>query len=127
MDALRHLSDEVAALVERVSPAVLHVRVLVPGSRALSTGSGVLIGTNGEALTNSHVLHGSNAVEVELPDGTTRLADVLGDDPLSDLALLHVDGAGPGVEFGDSNGLRVGDLVVAMGSPFGLARSVTLG
>lgn len=134
-DVLNGLSDAVAALVERVSPSVVHVRALlrsVQRARGLATGSGVLVGDGTHVLTNSHVIHGASAVEVELADGRTRIADVVGDDPPTDLALLalgaHADGAAlQPAELGDSNGVRVGDVVLALGSPFGLARTVTLG
>lgn len=132
MSAVRGFADEVAAIVERASPSVLHVRAIREGSRrsgALAHGSGVLIAPGGYALTNSHVVHASAGVEVELADGRTLLADLIGDDPETDLALLKVaaDVQLPHVELGDSNSVRVGDFAIAVGSPFGLARTVTLG
>lgn len=132
MGLLRALGDEVAAVVERVGPAVAHVRAIPgPGARArgLSAGSGVLISPDGFALTNSHVVGGSAGVEVELGDGRVLLADLVGDDPATDLALLRLASAGalPCAELGDSNSLRVGDVAIALGSPFGLTRSVSLG
>lgn len=129
MSLLKSLSEEVTAVVERVGPAVVHLRVLRGRSAGLSSGSGFLIAPDGFALTNSHVVSGGAAVEAELPDGRTLLADLVGDDPWTDLALLRL-GSGPALPFaplGDSNALRVGDFVVAVGSPFGLTRTVTLG
>jgi S1-C subfamily serine protease len=133
MGILRALADEVAEVVERVGPAVVHVRA-IPGTagrsgRGLSTGSGVLIAPDGLALTNSHVVNGAAGVEVELEDGRSVLADLVGEDPATDLALLRVDveGALPFAELGDSNGVRVGDGALAVGSPFGLTRTVTFG
>jgi S1-C subfamily serine protease len=129
---LKSLSDAVAGIVERVSPAVLHVRAIRAreGRRAarLAGGSGVLIAPDGYALTNSHVVRGASGIEAELADGRTLLADVAGDDPATDLALLRLGDSGfPYAELGDSNALRVGDTVIAVGSPLGLARTVTLG
>src|SRR6185503_5551380 len=88
----------------------------------------VVIAPEGYALTNSHVVHGSSGVEVELADGRTVIADLIGDDPATDLALLRLDARDvPHADLGDSNRLRVGDFAVAIGSPFGLTRTVTLG
>lgn len=128
MSLLNSLSSEVSALVGSISPAVIHVRALRPGRNGTATGSGVLVDRDGHFLTNSHVVRGATAVEAELADGRTLLADLVGDDPATDLALLRVDRGelAHGV-LGDSNRLRVGDFVIAVGSPLGLARTVTLG
>jgi S1-C subfamily serine protease len=129
MSLLSSLSDEVAAIVERVSPAVVHVRAMRAGSPALASGSGILVSSEGYALTNSHVVRGATGIEAELVDGTTRIADLVGDDPATDLALLKLPGEGVSAfaHLGDSNVLRVGDVVIAVGSPLGLARTVTMG
>ena len=129
MSTLRSFSDDVAAVVEAVGPAVLHVRTLVRDRRRLGGGSGVVVTPDGYALTNSHVVHDATGIEVELADGRSVLADVVGDDPATDLALIHLASEEPldFVELGDSNQVRVGDLAIAVGSPFGLARTVTLG
>jgi len=129
MDQLRAFSDQIAALVERVSPAVGHVRTLRGGRGRVGGGSAVLISPDGQALTNSHVVRGATAVEVELEQGSASLVDVLGDDPYTDLALLQLapDRHHAFVELADSNALRVGELVLALGAPFGLARTVTMG
>ena len=95
----------------------------------IAGGTGFLVSPQGLALTNSHVIAGATAVEVELSDGRTTLVDVVGDDPATDLALLAVPGeigAAPLV-LADSSELRVGDLALAVGCPYGLARTVTLG
>jgi S1-C subfamily serine protease len=133
MGILKSLADEVSGVVERVGPAVVHVRA-IPGStgrsgRGLSTGSGVLIAPDGLALTNSHVVNGAAGVEVELDDGRSIVADLVGEDPATDLALLRIGSEGvlPFAELGDSNGVRVGDGAIAVGSPFGLTRTVTFG
>jgi S1-C subfamily serine protease len=133
MTLLNSLSDEVASIVETVSPAVVHVRAIgAPGRSGRSgsaSGSGVLVSPEGEILTNSHVVRGAAAVEAELADGRTLIADVAGDDPATDLARLVVAGGAPlpWAPLGDSNVLRVGDFAIAVGSPLGLARTVTLG
>ena len=129
MSILNSLSDEVASIVESVSPAVVHVRAIGPGRGGGASGSGVLVSPQGEILTNSHVVRGATGVEAELSDGRTLIADVAGDDPATDLALLRVASTAPlpSVPLGDSNVLRVGDVAIAVGSPLGLARTVTLG
>ncbi len=132
---LQSLSDEIAAIAERVGPAVLHVHAIRDGApRGLASGSAVLVTPDGYALTNSHVVQETAAVEAELSDGRTALVDLVGEDPATDLAVLRVaPGGGPGapplpyVALGDSNALRVGDFVIAVGSPLGLARTVTAG
>jgi S1-C subfamily serine protease len=129
LDPLRGLSDRIAELVERASPAVGHVRVLHKSRARLGGGSCVVVSADGRALTNSHVVRGATAVEVELAEGHAELADVVGDDPFTDLALLRLPGdrVHPALELADSNRLRQGELVLAVGAPFGLARTVTMG
>lgn len=95
----------------------------------MASGSAVLIDSDGYVLTNSHVVRGATAIEADLSDGRSRIADVVGDDPSTDLALLRVHDVGgiAHARLGDSNRLRVGDFALALGSPLGLARTVTLG
>jgi S1-C subfamily serine protease len=134
MSFLDSLSDEVAAVVDQVSPAVVHVRAVHAREEGrtrggTASGSGVLVAQDGLVLTNSHVVRGAAGVEAELSDGRTLIADVAGDDPATDIAVLRVSSPKslPHATLGDSNGLRVGDFAIAVGSPFGLARTVTLG
>lgn len=126
MNFLRQLSDQVAEVVGRVRPAVLHLRTLGQGRGG--TGSGFLCGDAGLALTNNHVVAGALAVEATFHDGRTALVDVLGTDPMTDLALLRVpEPPGPGLPLRESAGLRVGDYALAVGCPHGLSHSVTAG
>jgi S1-C subfamily serine protease len=129
MSILRTLSDEVAAVVEKVGPSVVHIRAIRDRAPSLASGSGVIVTPDGYTLTNSHVVRAAAGVEVELAEGRTVLADVVGDDPATDLALLRLATTErlPATSLGDSNALRVGDHVIAVGSPFGLARTVTAG
>jgi S1-C subfamily serine protease len=128
-ELLRSISDAVASVVERVGPSVLHVRAIRERGRGLSSGSGVLFTPDGYGLTNSHVVRGAVAVEAALDDGRTVIADVVGDDPATDLAVLRLGASEslPCAPLGDSGRLRVGDYVIAVGSPFGLAKTVTSG
>ena len=129
MSVLRSISDELATVVEKVGPAVVHVSAMRSRGPGLATGSGVVVTPDGYALTNSHVVHGATAVEAQFSDGRTLLADVVGDALATDLALLRIasDTSLPYAPLGDSRTLRVGDVVVAVGSPFGLTWTVTAG
>jgi S1-C subfamily serine protease len=132
MNLLSSISEEVSRLVEEVGPAVVHVRAVHSGPRqssGLASGSGVLIDADGHFLTNSHVVRGASALEAEVADGRTLIADLIGDDPATDLALLRVHSTPPlpHARLSDSNRLRVGDFVIAVGSPLGLSKTVTLG
>ena len=101
-----------------------------PGApRAEGVGSGFIIDASGLVVTSHHVVKGADTVTVTLHDGRTLEARVAGADPKTDLALLKIDAgeALPTVEFGDSDTTRVGDWVVAVGSPFGLGGTVTAG
>jgi len=126
MSVLRSLSDEIAGVVTRVRPAVLHLRTL--GRGRSGTGSAFLCGGDDLALTNHHVVAGTLGVEATFHDGRTAVVDVLGSDPATDLALLRVpDAREAPLPLADSNALRVGDFALAVGCPHGLAHSVTAG
>ena len=94
-----------------------------------SLGSGFIIDPSGLVVTNAHVIEAADDIQVTLPDGTHLKAKLLGKDVKTDLALLQVESerALPHVQFGDSDKMRVGDWVIAIGNPFGLGGSVTLG
>jgi S1-C subfamily serine protease len=136
-EALDAYSRAVVAAVERAGPAVVSVAVARPAPERLrrrgleefrGAGSGVIITPDGYVLTNSHVVSGSRRIEVGLQDGRTLEAEVVGDDPHSDLAVVRLREAGlPSAELGDSARLRVGQLVVAIGNPLGFQATVTTG
>jgi serine protease DegQ len=96
--------------------------------RAVSLGSGVIVSSSGFILTNEHVVEAADEIQVALPDGKTLLAKIVGTDPDTDLAVLHVDATGlTAITFGSSDGLHVGDVVLAIGNPFGVGQTVTSG
>jgi S1-C subfamily serine protease len=123
-------SRAVCAAVERVSPAVVHLSVghKISRRQARGTGSGFVVAPDGYALTNSHVVHEANEIEVSLPDGNTCAAALVGDDPDTDLAVIKLAAGGlPFVALGDSGAVRAGQLAIAIGSPYGFQHTVTAG
>jgi S1-C subfamily serine protease len=121
-------SARVVGAVERVGPAVLHVTVRRADGKPAGQGSGVIFTPDGYALTNSHVVAGGTAFTASLPDGRAAAATLVGDDPGTDLAVLRL--AGNGFEhapLGRSAALRVGQLAIAIGNPFGFQTTVTAG
>ena len=93
-----------------------------------SLGSGVIFNKDGYILTNNHVIQGADAIQVSLRDGRTATAKVIGTDPDTDLAVLKVDLTNlPTITMGDSDHVRVGDVVLAIGNPFGVGQTVTMG
>src|SRR3954452_1007632 len=96
--------------------------------RASSLGSGVIVSNTGYLLTNHHVVEAADEIEVALHDGRKLLAKVVGNDPETDLAVLRLNAENlPAVTFGSSDALRVGDVVLAIGNPFGVGQTVTSG
>jgi S1-C subfamily serine protease len=121
-DLLDGYSSAVVSAVEAVSPSVVRVE------RARSGGSGIVFTPDGFVLTNSHVVNGARTVNVTLADGRSVRGDVAGDDPSTDLAVLRIEATSlPWVGLGDSRSLRVGQIAIAIGSPFGFHHSVTAG
>ena len=141
-----------SAVVDRVAPAVVTVRVekqaeisrtALPegfreffgqprmdprGERQSGLGSGVIIRPDGHILTNNHVIARADRIRVDLADGRSLPARLVGADEASDLAVLKIEGAGlPTVAFGDSDRIKVGDVVLAFGNPLGVGQTVTMG
>ena len=144
LPALRQLNDALLDLTEQVLPAIISLQVRgergaapdlprnhppVPDPSMPITGSGFIIKANGLAITNQHVVQDKEEIHVRLFDGTQTRAKVLGRDTVGDIALLQIESETPlpVVPLGDSDALRVGEFVVAIGSPFGFENSVTFG
>lgn len=117
----------VSGVAEALSPAIVEIGAASSAGR--STGSGVVITDDGEIVTNNHVISGAQQIEVTLSTGKTYTADVVGTDPDKDLALIKLRGASglKTAALGDSSQVKVGDQVVAIGSPEGLTGTVTSG
>ncbi len=125
-DAFDAYSAAVVRVAERVLPSV--ASLLVRTNRGSGAGSASVLTADGFLLTSAHVVEGADSAEAAFTDGTEVRADVVGRDPLSDLAVLRARGEVPApVTLGDATALRVGQLVVALGNPLGLAGSVTAG
>jgi S1-C subfamily serine protease len=125
-------SSAVTSAVARVAPAVAHVAVRrrrgARAAQAHGAGSGFLITPDGYLLTNSHVAGGADEIEVVLADGRHATAEIVGDDPDSDLALVKVGAADLSwCRFGDSRRVAVGEIAIAIGSPYGFQHTVTAG
>ena len=128
--ALDGYSRVVIGVAEMVIPHVAALRVRGDGwGGQVGSGSAVLFTVDGQLLTNAHVVTGASSGTAEFADGTETDVDVVGTDPLSDLAVLRARSDVPAgsVALGDADDLRVGQLVVAVGNPLGLAGSVTAG
>jgi S1-C subfamily serine protease len=140
----RKLSEGFVAVAERVSPAVVQIDVTSRDENAdqivrffgknqdspvaRGTGSGVVFTSDGAILTNNHVIDHALTINVRLRDGRLLTAKLVGRDPATDLAVIKVDGTGlTAAKFADSDAARVGEWVVAIGSPFGLGYTVTTG
>jgi S1-C subfamily serine protease len=125
-DALDAYSAAVVHVARTVLPSVASLRVRTRVGEG--AGSASVLTADGFLLTSAHVVEGADTAEASFSDGSDVRADVIGRDPLSDLAVLRARGDVPGpVVLGDASRLQVGQLVVALGNPLGLAGSVTAG
>src|SRR4051812_15576125 len=120
-------SQTISAVVNRVAPSVVNIRIL-SGARGPGGGSGFIIARDGFILTNSHVVHGARELEVTLHDARVYPARILGTDPDTDLGVIRIDAPDlQHVRFADSAAIRVGQIAVAIGSPYGFQQTVTAG
>jgi S1-C subfamily serine protease len=130
-EVLDAYSRVVVGVSEKVCPSVVSVEVLRltrGGGNRGGTGSGFIFRPDGYLLTNSHVVHGSDLVQLTFPDGKQISADLVGDDTETDLAVLRVDATGlPVTPLGKTSQMKVGQLVVAVGNPLGFQCTVTAG
>jgi S1-C subfamily serine protease len=127
-------SAAVVSASERIGPAVVHIQVMQAPRPANGnaprggTGSGFVFTPDGFILTNSHVVHGARSIRVTFADGTTHDADLVGDDPDTDIAVIRVAGHQlPTAALGSSRSLQVGQLAIAIGNPYGFQHTVTAG
>src|SRR6185312_9886602 len=122
-------SRAVVGAVQRVSPAVVHIQVKqrARGGTAEGAGSGFLFTPDGFVLTNSHVVHHASEIFVTTEAGDRYPAELVGDDPDTDLAVVRGSGSAPSVALGSSRKLTVGQLVIAIGNPLGFQHTVTAG
>ncbi|MCL2551229.1 MAG: trypsin-like peptidase domain-containing protein [Actinomycetia bacterium] len=121
------IDGSVAGVAKALSPSVVEINATSASGK--STGSGVIITSDGQVVTNNHVVAGADTVTVTYSNGKSARASVVGTDSGKDLALIKITGASglPAAVLGDSNGIAVGDQVVAIGSPDGLSGTVTSG
>ncbi len=132
VELLDAYSRAVITVVDAVGPAVVSVLAgTIPGANEteqFGTGSGVIIAPDGYILTNNHVVHQAKQLMVTLTNGTTLPATQVGVDPATDLAVIRAEGSGlPYATLGDSASLHVGQLIIAIGNPFGFQSTVSTG
>ena len=124
------LETDLVALYERINPSVVHIFVYDEAGNQLGTGTGFVYDDQGHIITNNHVVSSAARLEVAFPGGERRTAETIGTDIDSDLGVIRVAEPPPGVlpiPLGDSDSVRVGQFVVAIGNPFGEEGSLSLG
>jgi S1-C subfamily serine protease len=128
MDLLDAYSHAVTSTVQQAGPAVVHIQAHSENKNRGGTGSGFLISPDGLLMTNSHVVHGAARLRAQTPDGRESRADLIGDDPDTDLAVLRIDLPDlHHLHFADSEKITVGQIAIAIGNPLGLDNTVTAG
>jgi S1-C subfamily serine protease len=132
LELLDAYSRAIIQVVDEVGPAVVGITIGVKSPRQAAeqagAGSGVIIAPDGYILTNDHVVANGQDLQATLEDGRTLVAEVVGTDPATDLAVIRVSASGlPFATLGDSAALRVGQLVIAIGNPFGFQSTVSTG
>jgi Do/DeqQ family serine protease len=146
--ALAALEEDYVRLVRSVVPSVVSITtqkttrrapvfaedafelIFGPRQRTVTErglGSGVIVSEDGKILTNHHVIEGMQKIQVQFTDGRSESAQLVGSDPATDIAVLKIQGSVPALHFGDSDSVRVGQPVLAVGNPFGLQETVTQG
>ncbi|MFQ5835530.1 MAG: S1C family serine protease [bacterium] len=121
-------SQTVVSVSEKLSPAVVHINLVQRERKLRGNGSGLIVTPDGYLLTNRHVVHEAEMIEVTLNDGRTFSAELVGEDAATDVGVLRISASDlPLGQLGDSQTLRVGQLVVAIGNPFGFQCTVTAG
>ena len=119
-------SQAVVGATERVAPAVAHLQVDMKGRKG--SGSAFAFTPDGLLLTNSHVVHGARAIRATFADGLSREADLIGEDPDTDIAVIRIGAGGlTPVQLGSSRAVRVGQVAIAIGNPYGFQHTVTTG
>lgn len=130
-ELLDSYSKAVISAAELVSPSVVNIEIKqrTKSKKEIGgSGSGFIFTPDGLIFTNSHVVHNASEIKVTLPDGRSFIADLIGDDPDTDLAVVRISGNEiSAAELGDSQNIRVGQLVIAIGNPYGFQYSVTAG
>ena len=126
--ALDAYSATVVRAVETVGPSVAHIEARNASNAQRGTGSGFSFTPDGLILTNSHVVHGARSIKATFADGLSQDADLIGDDPHADVAVIRISASGLGAaRLGSSRALRVGQLAIAIGNPYGFQQTVTAG
>src|SRR5215475_9432886 len=136
-DLMDAYSRAVITAAEKVSPSVVFIEVHQPNRRGNAprmqqeprgSGSGIIFTPDGFILTNSHVVHGTTKIDVTVSDGHKYQADLIGDDPDTDLAVIRINAPNlVPAHLGEAQKIRVGQLVIAIGNPYGFQYSVTAG